>query len=252
MTKPQEKTPLIALKSVYKAYGTHTVLSGFNLDVYPGEQVVLLGRSGSGKSVALKCIAGLTKVDAGTVHLMGHDITFYDEKHLNPLRKRMGFLFQNAALYDSMSVEENLAFTLRHHDPSWSNQKLAKRIKTTLENVGLASALHLMPSELSGGMRKRIGLARALIINPEVMLYDEPTAGLDTRTAQEIIDLMLRIKSEFHPTAIIITHDLQCAEQTGDRIVVLSEGKIILSGTFSELVQSSLPEVQVFFNRATR
>lgn len=249
MTIQTRKSPIIELKSVYKAYGTHSVLSGLDLEVYPGEHLVLLGRSGSGKSVALKCIAGLTKVDAGSVHLMGQNITLYDEKTLNPLRKRMGFLFQNAALYDSMSVEENLAFTLRHHDSSLRERTVRKRIQVTLENVGLASALHLMPAALSGGMRKRIGLARALIINPEVMLYDEPTAGLDTRTAQEIIDLMLRIKSEYHPTAIIITHDLQCAKQTGDRIVVLSEGKIILSGTFTEIVQSTLPEVQVFFNR---
>lgn len=241
--------PVIALKGVYKAYGKHAVLAGLDFVVNPGEQVVLLGRSGSGKSVALKCIAGLTKVDAGSVHLMGHNITFYDEKNLIPLRKRMGFLFQNAALYDSMSVEENLAFTLHHHDPNLSNQTVAQRIKTTLENVGLTAALHVMPAALSGGMRKRIGLARAIIINPEVMLYDEPTAGLDTRTAQEIIDLMLRIKSEYHPAAIIITHDLQCAAQTGDRILVLSDGKIILSGTFAEITQSSLPEVQVFFNR---
>ncbi|MEN9335542.1 MAG: hypothetical protein RLZZ500_529 [Bacteroidota bacterium] len=252
MKNTDSQTPVIALYAVFKSYGEHAVLQNLNLEVFPGEQVVLLGRSGSGKSVALKCIAGLTKVDAGSVYLLGQNITAYGEKELNPLRKKIGFLFQNAALYDSMSVEENLAFTLRHHDSSITNHKMNQRIKIVLENVKLPQALHVMPADLSGGMKKRIGLARALIINPEVMLYDEPTAGLDTRTAQEIIDLMLRIKSEYHPTAVIITHDLQCASQTGDRIVVLYDGKIILSGTYAEIAQSTLPEVQVFFNQTSR
>lgn len=241
-------TPLIALEQVYKAYGPKAVLVNLNLAVYAGEHVVVLGRSGSGKSVAIKCIAGLTKIDQGVVRLMGHDITHSDENALSPLRQKMGFLFQSAALYDSMTVGDNLAFTLHHNQPGLAPEVLEKKVRATLQNVGLESAINLMPGALSGGMRKRIGLARALIIDPEVLLYDEPTAGLDPITAKEITDLMLRIKADYHPTAVIITHDLACAAHTADRIVVLHEGQIIQSGTYEALAQSEHPMVHAFFN----
>lgn len=241
-------TPILALEHVYKAYGSKAVLVNLSLAVEAGEHVVVLGRSGSGKSVAIKCLAGLTKIDQGVVRLMGQDITHSDENALSALRQKLGFLFQSAALYDSMTVGDNLAFTLQHNQPKLALEIINQKVRATLSNVGLESAMDLMPGALSGGMRKRIGLARALIIDPEVLLYDEPTAGLDPITAKEIIDLMLRIKADYHPTAVIITHDLVCAAHTADRIVVLHEGQIIQSGTYETLAQSKHPMVHAFFN----
>ncbi len=238
---------LIEFKKVYKSFGTNRVLEGIDFCVQPGESLVILGRSGSGKSVAVKCLVGLTPIDRGEISLMGQNISQLNENQLNSLRLKIGFLFQNGALYDSMTVRENLAFTLKHNQQRLTETQVQAAIAESLKNVGLEEAIDKMPSELSGGMRKRIGLARALIIQPELIIYDEPTAGLDTITAREIIELMRRIKQKYHATSIIITHDLICAKYTGDRIIVLKDGGIKAQGTFQDIEQNADGWVQSFF-----
>ena len=189
-------TPIIEFKNVFKSFDTNRVLNGINLKVNEGEDLVILGRSGCGKSVAIKCIVGLIEVDKGEIFVFGTDVTRLTNQELNKIRSRIGFLFQNGALYDSMSVRQNLAFTLKHHTKGLTDSEVEKQIIETLGNVGLQEAIDLMPSELSGGMKKRIGLARTLIIKPEIILYDEPTTGLDTITSREISDLILDIQKK--------------------------------------------------------
>ncbi|RKS03607.1 ABC transporter ATP-binding protein [Flavobacterium sp. 102] len=241
--------PLITFKDVYKFYGDNKVLNGINFSVHKGENLVILGRSGSGKSVAVKCLVGLTKVDKGVITVMGKDITKLDEQALNQIRLKIGFLFQNGALYDSMTVKQNLAFTLQHNNKKLSEPEVESAILEALNNVGLAEAIDKMPAELSGGMRKRIGLARALIIKPEIIIYDEPTAGLDTITAREIIELIRNIKQNYNATSIIITHDLTCAKYTGDRIIVLKDGIIKAEGSFSDIENNADDWVKSFFEK---
>ncbi len=240
--------PVIQITGLQKSFGkTNHVLKDVNLSINKGENLVVLGKSGSGKSVLIKCLVGLIRPDKGEVHVFDTDITSMDANRLNSIRVRMGFLFQNAALYDSMTVRENLAFPLKRHQKNLSPEALTEIIEEALESVGLKAAIDKMPSELSGGMRKRIGLARTLILKPEIMLYDEPTTGLDTITSREISELILEIQQKNKTTAIIITHDMACAKLTGDRIVVLKDGVIEAEGTYDELENSEDEWVRSFF-----
>lgn len=240
-------TPIIEFKNVFKSFDTNRVLNGINFKVNEGEDLVILGRSGCGKSVAIKCIVGLIEVDKGAILVFGTDVTRLTNQELNKIRSRIGFLFQNGALYDSMSVRQNLAFTLKHHTKGLTDSEVEKQIIETLGNVGLQEAIDLMPSELSGGMKKRIGLARTLIIKPEIILYDEPTTGLDTITSREISDLILDIQKKYKTTSIIITHDLSCAKKTGNRIMILKDGVIHCEGSYAELENSKDEWVKSFF-----
>ncbi|MBC7749639.1 MAG: ATP-binding cassette domain-containing protein [Methylotenera sp.] len=242
-----EKQTIIAIKNLHKSFGKNKVLRGINLSVNKGEGLVILGRSGSGKSVTIECLVGLQEADKGKIEVFGTDITKLNYKELNKIRLRIGFLFQNGALFDSMSVRENLAFMLKHHARQLSEEEVEMQINEALESVGLKEAIDKMPSELSGGMIKRIGLARTLIIQPEIILYDEPTAGLDTITAIEISELMLSVQKKYKTTSIIITHNIICAKMTGNRIMIIKEGLIHAEGTFSELKNSTDDWVRSFF-----
>ncbi len=238
---------IISIKNLSKTFGKNKVLKDVNLSVKKGESLVVLGRSGSGKSVTIKCLVGLVSADNGQIDVFGTDITKLNNLELNKIRVRIGFMFQNGALYDSMSVRQNLAFTLKHHTDNLENQEVEKRIIEALDNVGLKDAIDKMPADLSGGMRKRIALARTLIINPEIMLYDEPTSGLDTITSREISELMLSVQEKFKVTSIIITHDMPCAKTTADRIIILKDGLINAEGTYEELEKSNDEWVRSFF-----
>ena len=246
-TDPILNKPIIEIKNLYKSFGKNEVLKGLDISVNKGESLVILGRSGSGKSIAIKCLVGLIEVDKGEIKVFGTDITKANYNELNKIRTRIGFLFQNGALYDSMSVRQNLAFTLKHHTKDLPTDEVNKRIVEALENVGLAESIDKMPSELSGGMQKRIGLARTLIINPEIILYDEPTTGLDSITSREISDLILSIQKKYKTTSIIITHDMPCAKMTSDRILILKDGEINAEGTYEELEKSEEDWVKSFF-----
>ena len=241
-------SPIIEINGLHKSFGIgNDILKGVSLTVAKGENLVVLGKSGSGKSVTIKCLVGLVTADAGEIKVFDTDITSLNYKQLNEIRLRIGFLFQNAALYDSMTVRENLAFPLSRHSKKLSTTEINDAILETLESVGLEDAVDKMPSELSGGMRKRIGLARTLILKPEIILYDEPTTGLDTITSREISELILAIQKKSKTTSMIITHDMACAKLTGDRIVILKEGKIEAEGTYETLEKSNDEWVRSFF-----
>ena len=242
-----QEQPIINIKNLTKSFGKNKVLRGIDLTVNKGDNLVILGRSGSGKSVTIQCLVGLHKVDKGQIEVFGTDVTKLNYEELNKIRLRIGFLFQNGALYDSMSVRDNLAFTLKHHTKDLPKEEVAKQIFEVLENVGLEEAIDKMPSQLSGGMIKRIGLARTLIIKPEIILYDEPTAGLDTITGKEISELILSVQEKYNTTSIVITHDIICAKMTADRIMIIKEGLIHVEGTFEELKNSSDEWVRSFF-----
>lgn len=246
--QPATGTSLIEFKNVYKSYGSNKVLNGISFTVKRGENLVILGKSGSGKSVAVKCLVGLTKVDKGEIFISGKDITKLSEEELNRIRMKIGFLFQNGALYDSMTVRQNLVFTLQHNHKNLTAHEMESAVKEALQNVGLEGAIDQLPAELSGGMRKRIGLARALIIKPEIIIYDEPTGGLDTITAREIIELIRNIKLK-NTSSIIITHDLTCAKYTGDRIIVLKDGIIKAEGSYKEIENNADDWVKSFFEK---
>ncbi len=238
---------IITIKNLYKSFGKNDVLKGINLTVNNGESLVILGRSGTGKSVTIKCLVGLIEVDKGEINVFDTDITKLNNNELNKIRVRIGFMFQNGALYDSMSVRQNLAFTLKHHTRNLKDDEIEKQIISALDSVGLKDAIDIMPADLSGGMRKRIGLARTLIINPEIILYDEPTSGLDTITAREISELMLSVQKKYKTTSIVITHDMACAKVTGNRILILKEGVVHAEGTYKSLEKSSDEWVRSFF-----
>lgn len=238
---------IIELKNVCKSFGDNAVLKGVNLSVKKGEGLVILGKSGSGKSITIKCLVGLVHADEGEINIFGEDITKMNNTALNEFRVRIGFLFQNGALYDSMTVRQNLEFTLKHHSSYLSSNEVDEAILEALKSVGLEEAIDKMPSELSGGMRKRIGLARTLIIKPEIILYDEPTSGLDAITAREISELILYVQKKYKTTSIIITHDMACAKLTGNRIMILNDGIIHAEGTYDELEKSKDKWVRSFF-----
>lgn len=239
---------VISIKGLYKSFGKdNDVLKGVDLMVTKGENLVVLGKSGSGKSITIKCLVGLVTADKGEIKVFDTDINTLDNNQLNAIRVRIGFLFQNSALYDSMTVRENLAFPLKRHLKKLPAKEVEDSIIEALDSVGLAEAIDKMPSELSGGMRKRIGLARTLILKPEIILYDEPTTGLDTITSREISELILAIQKKNKTTSIIITHDMACAKLTGDRLVILKDGVINAEGTYEELEKSDDEWVRSFF-----
>lgn len=244
----RNEEPVIMIRDLYKSFGHNHVLRAVNLDVYKGENVVVLGRSGTGKSVLIKIISGLLKQDSGLVRVLGEDVTKLDDKELLQLRLKIGFSFQNSALYDSMTVRENLEFPLVRNKKHLTRKEIDESVKTVLKAVGLAQTENQMPSELSGGQRKRIGIARTLILNPEIMLYDEPTAGLDPITCIEINNLINSVKESYKTTSIIITHDLTCAKTTGDRVAMLLDGTFARQGTFDEVFESNDERIESFYN----
>jgi phospholipid/cholesterol/gamma-HCH transport system ATP-binding protein len=239
---------VVRINGLSKSFRDNQVLKDVTLDIHKAESVVVLGKSGSGKSTLIKCLVGLTEPDAGEICLFGKDMSDIDYEELNQFRTRIGFLFQSGALYDSMTVNENLAFPLRHHKRDMGQEKIDELIHEVLENVGLPDAGELMPSELSGGMSKRIGLARTLILKPEIMLYDEPTSGLDTATAKEISQLILDLQKKYRISSLIITHDITCARMTGDRLVMLKEGTIVAEGTYDDLAKNDDAWIKSFFS----
>ncbi|MEO6133833.1 MAG: ATP-binding cassette domain-containing protein, partial [Ginsengibacter sp.] len=222
---------MIHIKDLYKSFGNNHVLQGVNLDVYNKENVVVLGRSGTGKSVLIKILIGLLSPDSGIVNVLGKEVDELGVKELMQLRLQLGFSFQHSALYDSMTVRENLAFPLVRHSRHLTRKEVTAEIESVLDDVGLLQSIDQMPSELSGGQRKRIGIARTLILRPKIMLYDEPTSGLDPITCIDINNLINHVKVKFNTTSIIITHDLTCAKTTGDRVAMLFDGKFLKQGT---------------------
>src|SRR5258705_9236039 len=248
MDKAPESPPIV-IDNLHKKFGEQTVLNGISLHVARGETVAVLGRSGTGKSVFLKLIIGLEPSDSGSVVIDGQQITNLDVTRLNEVRKKVGFLFQQAALYDSLTVEENVDFPLSRHT-TMSDGDRKKRVRELLESVGMEKDLEKMPSEISGGMQKRVGLARALALEPDLLLFDEPTAGLDPITTQEIGELILRVKEKHQITCIVVTHDIRGTKPYSDRFVLLHEGTILIEGTYDGLRKSRDPFVVRFLSEA--
>ena len=252
MTKQEnhiDKTnQVIAIRDLHKSFGTNHVLCGIDLDIYQGENVVVLGRSGSGKSVLIKIIAGLLKPDKGSVNVLGNEVADISYRQLEQLRLRIGFSFQSSALYDSMTVRENLEFPLLRNSKQLSVEQVTQAVEKALEAVGLSQTINQWPAELSGGQRKRIGIARTLIMQPAIMLYDEPTAGLDPITSMEINDLINEVQKRYNTSSIIITHDLTCAKATGDRLAVLLDGSFAREGSFEEVFSSGDERLQSFYD----
>jgi phospholipid/cholesterol/gamma-HCH transport system ATP-binding protein len=239
--------PVISIRGLKIAFGSNVVLNDFNLDLAKGESIVVLGKSGSGKSVLIKCIIGILKPDDGQIKIFGEDVLDMDHDQLDRMRARVGFLFQSNALYDSMTVRDNLEFPLRRHWIKIEQAKVDEMVIEALTSVGLAHTVNMMPSELSGGMRKRIALARTLILNPDIILYDEPTTGLDPITGREISDLMVEIAAKYDTSSLIISHDMKCVKRTADRIAVLLNGKCHALGTYEELKASNDDLIKQFF-----
>jgi phospholipid/cholesterol/gamma-HCH transport system ATP-binding protein len=247
-TVEQNKTKVITIKGLYKSFGENHVLRGIDLDLYKGENVVVLGRSGTGKSVLIKIIAGLLKPDKGVVNVLGANVAELNDKDLRDLRLKLGFSFQSSALYDSMTVRENLEFPLVQNSKNLSRGEIDKAVEAVLEAVGLSQTINQMPAELSGGQRKRIGVARTLILQPEIMLYDEPTAGLDPTTSFEINDLINEVQEKYHTSSIIITHDLTCAKSTGDQVTIMLDGQFTRQGSFDEVFDTDDVRIKSFFD----
>ncbi len=242
-----EAEPVIMIRHLHKSFGDNHVLIDFNLEVERGESVVVLGKSGSGKSVLIKCIIGLMKPEEGSITMLEQNIPDSNEAELDKIRARVGFLFQSNALYDSMTVRQNLEFPLRRHWISLSQADVNERVIGALKDVGLAHTIEMMPAELSGGMRKRIALARTLILKPEIILYDEPTTGLDPITAREIISLMQTIQDKYNTTSVVISHDMNCVKMASTRVVILVDGKCYANGTYDDLRLNNDPKVKQFF-----
>jgi phospholipid/cholesterol/gamma-HCH transport system ATP-binding protein len=239
---------VIRIRGLEKSFGTNKVLRGIDLDVHKGENVVVLGRSGTGKSVLIKIISGLLKPDKGTVNVLGEEVDKLDAKQLQQLRLKIGFSFQGSALYDSMTVRENLEFPLVRNRKNLPRTEVDKAVKKVLEDVGLSQTIDQMPAELSGGQRKRVGIARTLILQPEIMLYDEPTAGLDPITSIDINNLITEVQQQYHTSSIIITHDLTCAKTTGDSIAIMLDGKFFRKGSFEEVFETDDERVKSFYD----
>lgn len=242
-----EKESVISIKNLKKSFGSLKVLDGVNLNIKLGENLAVLGKSGSGKSVLIKIISGLLKPDEGTVKVLGKEVDKISLKELRTLRSKIGFSFQNSALYDSTTVRENLAFPLIRNKTNLSKTEIKQAIEEVLNEVGLPQTINQMPSELSGGQHKRIGIARTLILKPEIMLYDEPTAGLDPITSSEINSLIKKVQTQYKTSSIIITHDLTCAKNTADNVAILVNGKFLESGSFEEVFKSENEIARTFY-----
>lgn len=238
---------VIQIRGLYKSFGNNKVLEDFNLDLYRGERLVVLGKSGSGKSVLIKCIIGLIRPDRGSIQILGQDVSSMNHLELDHIRMKVGFLFQSNALYDSMTVRENLEFPLRRHSFQLSQEEVSELVVEALQNVDLEHTIDMMPAQLSGGMRKRVALARTLILKPEIMLYDEPTTGLDAITGLEIISLMNSIGEKYHTSSIIITHDMKCVQIASHRVAMLIDGKCYATGAYQELSASGDEKIRAFF-----
>jgi phospholipid/cholesterol/gamma-HCH transport system ATP-binding protein len=243
----KDREAVIAIRDLKKSFGTKDVLKNVNMDLFKGENLVVLGKSGSGKSVTIKCMVGLLTQDEGSLKIFDEEVSEMSEEELKALRIRTGFLFQSGALYDSMTVSENLEFPLTRVLKLNDKEDIRTRIEEVLEAVGLLDAIDKMPSDLSGGMRKRVGLARTLILKPEIMLYDEPTTGLDPITSREISELMLEMQEKYQTSSVIITHDMACAKITADRVLVLNDGAFIAEGNYDELENGPDELVRSFF-----
>lgn len=242
------KHKVAEVKNLKKKFGDHTVLHDVNLNLFDGENLVVLGRSGTGKSVLIKCMVGLLKPDEGEITILGYRVSSLSPAKLNELRLQVGFSFQGSALYDSMTIRQNLEFPLKRNLGIYDRTQLNDMVITSLQEVGLERTADQKPAELSGGMKKRIGIARTLILKPKIMLYDEPTAGLDPETSAEINALILKVRDKYSTASIIITHDISCARQTSDRIVALIQGESKREGTFDELKSSNDKDLEHFFN----
>jgi phospholipid/cholesterol/gamma-HCH transport system ATP-binding protein len=240
---------LVNINNLSIAFMGQEVLKDISLRLLNGENLVVLGKSGSGKSVLIKCIVRLLKPDSGTIDLFGKDLGSLKKSELDEARKKIGFLFQSGALYDSMNVRENLEFPLRRIRKDLSEKKISEKVSEVLENVGLSDTLNKMPSQLSGGMRKRISLARTIIVDPLIMLYDEPTTGLDPSTSDEISSLINDVKKKYKTSSIIITHDIECARITGDRIIMINDGEVHMEGNLNDFENSTDPLVKSFFKK---
>ncbi|MHB9143308.1 MAG: ABC transporter ATP-binding protein [Paludibacter sp.] len=239
--------PIIEITKLCKSFGTQQVLKDLSLKLYNGENLVVLGKSGSGKSVLIKCIVGLLRSDSGTIQVFNHDVTALTVKELGKVRQEIGFLFQSGALYDSMTVKQNLEFPLIRLKTELSEKDRNAKIEEVLENVGLSDALYKMPSQLSGGMRKRISLARTIVVDPKIILYDEPTTGLDPVTSDEISVLINDIQKRYKTSSIIITHDIECARATADRLIMLQNGQIYADGDIDGYENSKDKVIKAFF-----
>ncbi|MDD2529246.1 MAG: ATP-binding cassette domain-containing protein [Lentimicrobiaceae bacterium] len=238
---------VVEIANLSKSFGTQEVLKDVTLQLLKGENLVVLGKSGSGKSVLIKCIVRLLNADSGTINVFGQDVMALRRHELNDLRKKIGFLFQSGALYDSMTVKQNLEFHLKRIKKGLSSKEIDEKIAETLENVGLPDSMDKMPSQLSGGMRKRISLARTIVIDPEIMLYDEPTTGLDPVTSDEISQLINEVQEKYNTSSIIITHDIACARTNADRVIMLLDGKVYEEGSFKMFENSEDPVIKPFF-----
>jgi phospholipid/cholesterol/gamma-HCH transport system ATP-binding protein len=244
----ENQEAVISIKDLRKSFGTLNVLNGINLELKRGENIAILGRSGTGKSVLIKIISGLLKPDTGLVEVLGQEVDKINEKELQALRLKIGFSFQNSALYDSMSVRENLKFPLVRNRRDLTDKEVNEAIESVLNDVGLPQTINQMPSELSGGQKKRIGIARTLILKPEIMLYDEPTSGLDPITCIELNSLILKVQEQYKTSSIIITHDLTCAKNTANKVAVLMEGKFLKMGSFDDVFSSDDENIRTFYN----
>ena len=243
-----DEQPVISIKNLKKSFDNNVVLNGIDADILKGENLAVLGRSGSGKSVLIKIISGLLIQDSGTVKVLGQEVNKLETKALQELRVKMGFSFQSSALYDSMSVRENLAFPLVRNKRKLKTKEVNEAIEAVLNDVGLAQTINQMPAELSGGQRKRIGIARTLIMKPEIMLYDEPTAGLDPMTCMEINNLIIKVQKQYNASAIIITHDLTCAKTTANKVTMIVDGKFLPPATFEEIFNATNTDTKAFYD----
>jgi len=247
METTDSRETMVDVRDLSKSFGDNFVLKNFNFQLKKGESVVVLGKSGSGKSVFIKCLIGLIKPDSGMIQMLGQDICTLYKDGLDEMRAKIGFLFQSNALYDSMTVRENLEFPLRRHGVEKTREESDRLILEALTNVGLAETIDMMPSELSGGMKKRIALARTLILKPQIILYDEPTTGLDPVTGREISNLMLAVQKKYTTSSIIISHDMNCVKMVADRIVMLIDGRCYANATYDELKKSNDKKISQFF-----